>query len=228
MPDRPLPSAQLSKRDAQAFSLFLFGIAALAAFYLNPESFAILVAATIIITIYSAWAKRGTPFSWLLVGLAFGLVPFGVWLAMEPAGVLKAGPGLHPSALILALMICITDWGFTNCDASRDVEGDRKKGIPTTPATYGIPLTARMVAFFWLVGALLSLALGASAGLGLLYMAIAASAGVWLLLQNLDFVKNPTAERGDRLFYQAANYRSVIFAALILDVLLRSALFGAL
>jgi 4-hydroxybenzoate polyprenyltransferase len=224
MPNRPLPSLQLGKSEAQSWYLMLFCIAVAVALYLNPESFVNLIAATLLITIYSAWAKRNTPFSWIFVGLAFGLVPLGVWLAMEPAGFLKAGPGIHPASVLLALMICITDWGFTNCDASRDVEGDRAKGIPTTPATYGIPATAKMVAFFWLVGIVLSIALGFSAGLGLTYLATAAVAGVWLLLQNIDFVRHPTAKRGDRLFYQSANYRAVLFAALIFDVLLRTAI----
>ena len=192
------------------------------ALYLNPESFVNLVAATIIITIYSYWAKRSTPFSWIFVGLAFGLVPFGVWLGIEPIGFLKAGYGIHPASIILALMICITDWGFTNCDASRDVKGDRAQGIPTTPATYGIPATSKMVALFWLIGVVLSIILGLFAGLGLLYLVAAAFAGGWLLMQNLDFVRHPTARRGDELFYQSANYRAVLFAAIIVDILLRA------
>jgi 4-hydroxybenzoate polyprenyltransferase len=120
------------------------------------------------------------------------------------------------------LMICITDWGFTNCDASRDVKGDRAQGIPTTPATYGIPATSKIVALFWLIGVVLSIGLGLSAGLGLLYMVAAAFTGGWLLMQNLDFVRHPTAKRGDELFYQSANYRAVLFAAIIVDVLLRA------
>jgi 4-hydroxybenzoate polyprenyltransferase len=221
MPDRPLPAAMLSRRDAQIWSLFLFLVAAATALYLNPESFVILLLATMLITIYSAWAKRNTPFSWVFVGLSFGLVPLGVWLALEPAGLLKAGPGLHPAAIILAAMIIITDWGFTNCDASRDVAGDKEKGIPTTPATHGIAATARMVAGFWAVGVILSLALGISANLGWPYLAAATGAGSWLLLQNLDFVRNPTAKRGEELFYQSANYRAVLFAAIIADILLQ-------
>ncbi len=224
MPDRPLPSAQLSKRDAELWSLLLFLVAAAVALYLNPESFAVLVLATVLITIYSKWAKRNTPFSWVFVGLSFGLVPLGVWLAMQPAGLLAPGPGLHPAGLILASMIGITDFGFTNCDASRDVAGDRAKGIPTTPATYGIPATARMVAGFWIIGVVLSIALGISAHLGWLYLASAGLAGGWLLLQNLDFVRHPTAERGERLFYQSANYRAVLFAAIIIDVLMGTVL----
>lgn len=222
MPNRPLPSAKLGKREAQAWSLFLFLVALAVALYLNPESFVILIAATLLITIYSAWAKRNTPFSWIFVGLSFGLVPLGVWLAMEPAGFLKAGPGLHPAALVLSAMICITDWGFTNCDASRDVAGDKEEGIPTTPATFGIPATAKMVTVFWLIGVLLSLVLGLLADLGWIYLFAAGAAGGWQLWHTLDFVRNPTAERGDRLFYQSANYRAMLFAAIIADVLLRT------
>ncbi len=224
MPSRPLPSMRLGKREAVVWSFLLFCIAAAVALYLNPESFANLIAATLIITIYSTWAKRNTPFSWIFVGLAFGLVPFGVWLAIEPAGILKPGEGIHPASVLLALMICITDWGFTNCDASRDVEGDKANGIPTTPATYGIPATSKMVAFFWLIGIVLSIALGLSAGLGPIYMATAVAAGGRLLLQNIDFMRHPTAKRGDQLFYQSANYRAILFAALIFDVLLKMAI----
>jgi len=224
MPNRPLPSMRLEKREAQRWSLILFCVAAAVSLYLNPESFATLMAATLIITIYSAWAKRNTPFSWVFVGLAFGLVPFGVWLAIEPAGILMPGASIHPASVLLALMICITDWGFTNCDASRDVEGDKANGIPTTPAIYGIPATSKMVAIFWFIGVALSVALGFSAGLGLIYLAVAVAAGGWLLIQNLDFVRHPTAKRGDHLFYQSANYRAVLFAAIIIDILLRTAI----
>ncbi len=224
MPNRPLPAAQLSKKEAQIWSFLLFCVAAATALYLNPESLVCLLAATLMITIYSAWAKRNTPFSWIFVGLSFGLVPLGVWLAIEPAGVLKVGPGLHPAGVILALMICITDWGFTNCDASRDVQGDKEKGIPTTPATYGIPATAKLVAAFWVIGIALSLAMGISARLGLIYMAAAVLAGGWLLLQSLDFVRKSTAQRGDQLFYQSANYRAVLFAALVVDVMVKATL----
>ncbi|MBN1324397.1 MAG: UbiA family prenyltransferase [Methanotrichaceae archaeon] len=222
MPGRPLPSSRVTAKEAGLYSLFLFLVACTCALYLNPESFVVLIAATILITIYSRWAKRHTPFSWILVGLSFGLVPLGVWLAISPAGILKAGIGLHPAALVLSAMICITDWAFTNCDASRDVAGDRAKGIPTLPATYGIPVTSKLVLAIWLAGLALSLLLGTTAGLGWLYMAGAALAGSWLVYQAWQFAREPTAPRGDLLFYQSANYRAVLFAVLILDILFRA------
>ena len=226
MPDRPLPSSQVTRSAALGYSALLFGIAAAVAFYLNPESLVALIGATMIMAVYSKAAKRTTPFSWALVGLSFGIVPVGVWLAMAPAGILKDGPGLHTGALLLGAMICITDWGFTNCDASRDVEGDRREGIPTFPVTYGIPRTAQLVAAAWVVGVILSIALGVATGLGPIYFAAALAAGVWMVGQTFDFIRNPTAARGERTFYQGANYRAVLFAALIVDVLLRATVAG--
>jgi len=37
-------------------------------------------------------------------------------------------------------------------------------------------------------------------------------------------VRNPDSPRGARLFYQSADYRAALFAAIIADVLLRAAL----
>jgi len=226
MPDRPLPSSQISKNAALYYSILLFGIAAVVAIYLNPESFVSLIVATVIMAVYSKWAKRNTPFSWVLVGLSYGIVPIGVWLAIAPAGWLKAGPGFHIGALIFGAMICITDWGFTNCDASRDVAGDRKEGIPTMPVTYGIPLTSKLVALTWALGVLLSFAFGVTTGLGYLYFGAVVIAGAWMLLQAVDFMKNPTVERGTQIFYQGANYRAILFSVLIVDVLFRAVVAG--
>jgi 4-hydroxybenzoate polyprenyltransferase len=53
-------------------------------------------------------------------------------------------------------------------------------------------------------------------------MIVASVAGGWLLWQNLNFVQNPTAKQGDLLFYQSANYRAVLFIAIIADVLLKT------
>jgi len=83
------------------------------------------------------------------------------------------------------------------------------------------------VALFWLVGIALSIALGLASGLGWFYFIAAVVSGGWLLGQNQDFVRHPTAKRGEQFFYQSANYRAWLFAALIIDVLLRATLHQA-
>jgi 4-hydroxybenzoate polyprenyltransferase len=214
LPDRPLVASDVTKKHA---------------LYLNFESLVVLLAATIAISAYSAIAKRTTFLSFLPVGFAYGLVPIGVWLAFDPAGVLNigavhsyvsdpAGVLLPLPAILFGAMICITDWGFTLSGVARDVEGDRLRGAPTFPVTFGVQVTSKFVMVCWICGVALSLAIGYTAHLGLIYFAGAGVGGCWMLLQAADFVRNPVPERGGRLFLQASSYRAVIFVSMIANI----------
>jgi 4-hydroxybenzoate polyprenyltransferase len=223
LPDRPIVSNKLSRKQALKYSSVLFLIASIAALYLNPESFVVLVVAVVTISVYSKLAKRMTFLSFVPVGIAYGLVPIGIWLAFDPAGILKGpdyGSILPLPAIFLGLMMCFTDWGFTLSGVARDVEGDRLRGAPTFPVTFGIPATSKFVTFMWLVGVIASIAIGLTAKIGPIYFAGALLAGGWMLSQSFDFIKNPTQERGGRLFIQGSRYRGIMFTSLILDVVL--------
>jgi 4-hydroxybenzoate polyprenyltransferase len=223
LPNRPLPSGLVSRSGAFIYSLLLFLTAAIIAFYLNPESFVVLVMATLVITFYSAVAKRRTPLSFIPVGIAYGLVPIGIWLVFDPAGILTdvnpSQVGIIPiSGLLLGIMICVTDWGFTLSGVSRDVEGDRLRNAPTTPVKFGIKFTSKLIFIFWVIGVFCSLLIGYFGHLGPIYFGGALVAGIWMLYQCIDFINNPTPERGGTLFLQGSRYRSVMFSSLIVDV----------
>ena len=223
LPNRPLPSSKISKNHALLYSLFLAIIASVVALYLNPESFVILVIAVATISIYSVVAKRMTFLSFVPVGIAYGLVPIGIWLAFDPAGILKEGLDsviLPVPAIFLGIMMCVTDWGFTLSGVARDVEGDRAKGAPTFPVTFGIPTTSKLVTLCWIAGIMASLIIGWTAHLGPIFFAGAIFAGAWMLIQSFDFIKNPLPERGGKLFLQGSRYRGVMFGSLIVDVVL--------
>lgn len=223
LPNRPLPSSNISKKQALFYSLFLAIIASATALYLNPESFVILLIAVTTISIYSIVAKRMTFLSFLPVGIAYGLVPIGIWLAFDPAGILKESVDsliLPIPAIFLGTMMCVTDWGFTLSGVARDVEGDRAKGAPTFPVTFGVPTTSKFVTLCWVAGFVASIVIGWTAHLGPIFFAGAIFAGTWMLTQSFDFIKNPLPERGGRLFLQGSRYRSVLFVSLIVDVVL--------
>ena len=209
LPGRPLPSGRLKRSDALFFAIALYVASLVISYIYSLYAVLTLIAASVVITAYSAFFKRRTPLSFLPVGIAYGLVPIGVWFAFGR---------LHPAALLLGGMICITDWGFTLSGVSRDVVGDGKRSVPTMPVTYGIPFTSRFILLCWISGVILSMIIWHSASLGILYLSIALVSGAWLLWKNVGFVRKPTAENGGRFFIQAANYRSVLFIALILDV----------
>ncbi|MDG6243453.1 MAG: UbiA family prenyltransferase [Methanolobus sp.] len=223
LPDRPLVSNMLSREEALKYAGLLFLVASAAALYLNPESFVVLVVAVLTISVYSKLAKRITFLSFVPVGIAYGLVPIGIWLAFDPAGIFKTpgyGSILPLPAIFLGLMMCFTDWGFTLSGVARDVEGDRARGAPTFPVTFGVPLTAKFVTLMWLVGVIASIAIGLTAELGPVFFTGALLAGGWMLIKSFDFIKNPAPQRGGRLFLQGSRYRGIMFGSLILDVIL--------
>ncbi|WP_407355387.1 UbiA prenyltransferase family protein [Methanolobus sp. WCC5] len=223
LPNRPLVANRLSRSQAMKYAGFLFLIASAAALYLNPESFVVLVIAVVTISMYSKLAKRMTFLSFVPVGIAYGLVPIGIWLAFDPAGILKNpdyGSILPLPAIFLGLMMCFTDWGFTLSGVARDVEGDRARGAPTFPVTFGVPATAKFVTLMWVVGVIASIAIGLTAELGPVFFAGALLAGGWMLIQSFDFIKNHTPQRGGKLFLQGSRYRGIMFGSLILDVIL--------
>jgi 4-hydroxybenzoate polyprenyltransferase len=229
LPNRPLPSAQLEKRKALIYAIFLGLVASAAALILNPESFIVLIIAVATISIYSSIAKRSTFLSFVPVGISYGLVPIGIWLAFDPAGIFKQpdyGSILPLPAIFLGLMMCFTDWGFTLSGVARDVEGDRARGAPTFPVTFGVPATAKFVTLMWIVGVIASIAIGITAHLGPVFFAGAILAGIWMLSQSFDFIKNPTPSRGGRLFLQGSRYRGIMFGSLVVDVLLMILLSG--
>jgi 4-hydroxybenzoate polyprenyltransferase len=222
LPGRPLPASRVSKSSALLYAGVLLLIAGAAALYLNPESLMVLIIAAATITIYSIFAKRNTFLSFLPVGISYGLVPIGVWLAFDPAGILKGSDGviLPLPAICFGLMMCVTDWAFTLGGVARDVEGDRLKGAPTMPVTFGIPFTARFVTFWWIIGVIASVIIGWSARLGPVFFAGALASGLWMLTQCFDFIRHPTPERGGALFLNGSNYRAIMFGSMILDVVL--------
>ncbi len=212
LPNRPLPSGRLRHINALIFSVMLYAISIVIFSFYSLYSVLTVIVALGVITSYSAFFKRRTPLSFIPVGIAYGLVPIGVWLAFGK---------LHPAILLFGCMICITDWGFTLSGVSRDVAGDSKRSVPTMPVTYGIPFTSRFVLLCWVLGVILSIVIWRSASLGILLLLGAVFSGFWLLWMNLRFVKKPTPENGGHFFIQAAKYRSVLFIVLIIDVAMR-------
>ncbi|MCK4233668.1 UbiA family prenyltransferase [candidate division WOR-3 bacterium] len=212
LPKRPLPSKRLKPSAALIYSILLLGVSIVIFSFYSLLSVIVVITSTVIITSYSAYFKRKTPLSFIPVGIAYGLVPIGVWLAYGK---------LHLAGLLLAGMICATDWGFTLSGVSRDIAGDERRGAPTMPVVFGIPFTSRFVLVCWIIGIIFSIIIWRAASLGWVYISIALISGSWLLWMAFRFVRKPIPEAGGSFFIRAANYRSVLFIGLIVDIATR-------
>jgi heme O synthase-like polyprenyltransferase len=70
------------------------------------------------------------------------------------------------------------------------------------------------------VGVGFSIVIWCAAGLGIIYLVGAVAAGAYLLWKAALFVKYPQPQRGGRFFLLAANYRSILFLLIIVDMIL--------
>ena len=141
---RELPSGKLTLRQATWF-LWLcalgFGIGcALFKYPLGswfgygniwPIVFAVPV--LVFICLYSL-TKRFTSASHFWLGASLGLAPLSAWAAVSP----PAGPLVAWEGVVLALAVLFWTAGFDIIYALQDVEADRREGLYSLPARFGV------------------------------------------------------------------------------------------
>ncbi|BCW92301.1 MAG: 4-hydroxybenzoate octaprenyltransferase [Thermoanaerobaculum sp.] len=126
---RPLPSGRL--RPVHAWALVLAGAGALvvAAWQLNPLCLALSPLALAWVLGYS-YTKRFTALSHLWLGLGLAMAPVGGWLAVT--GKFALPP------VVLAAAVAFWVAGFDVLYSLQDVEFDRRVGLYSLPARWGV------------------------------------------------------------------------------------------
>ncbi len=158
--DRALPRGLLSPRDMTIFCLISFGLLLFASWQLNTLCFALSPVAAIIVVGYS-YTKR---FTWLchyILGIADGLAPIGGWLAVT--GELSWPP------FVLGFIIASWIGGFDLIFSCMDAEFDRKTGLKSIPAQFGIAKALQISTLSHLITVGLLIYLGLLLKLGPLY-----------------------------------------------------------
>ena len=128
--NRELPSGKLSVKFAWAFffaSVILFEIAA---YSLNWLTFALSPVALLSILGYS-YAKRFTVLAHLILGWSLAISPTAAWIAVR-------GTIDSEVPLLLSLLVMMWTAGFDVLYACQDYEFDRKAGLRSIPARFGI------------------------------------------------------------------------------------------
>jgi 4-hydroxybenzoate polyprenyltransferase len=200
--NRALPAGLVSPAAVSLFIAASALLLVLAAWQLNPLALALSPVALGILFLYS-YTKRFTWAAHLVLGLSLAGAPLGAWIAVR--GDVTAVP------LVLAGAVLLWVAGFDILYALQDLEFDRRTGLSSIPARFGV------AGSLWISGAL------HAAMLGLL------GAGFWigwagclaLLLYQHWVVRPDDLRRLDAAFFQANGLLSIwLFAATALDILL--------
>lgn len=202
--NRELPSGKLSVGFAWGFLLFSIALFELASYSLNALTFMLSPVALLSVLGYS-YAKRFTSFAHLILGWALAISPTAAWIAVR--GTLDS-----EVPILLSLMVMMWTAGFDIMYACQDFEFDRKSGLRSIPARFGIARSlwiARMFHFQAFVALLLLLLV---TELGWLAIAGVVAVGGLLLYQH-TLVKANDLSRMNAAFFTTNAFVSVILFA---------------
>jgi 4-hydroxybenzoate polyprenyltransferase len=198
---RALPAGQLSVGFVWLFTIVAAALFLLAAAMLNQLTLILAPVALASVLLYS-FTKRWTQLSHIVLGWCLSIAPTGAWIAVR-------GQIGSPIPLLLSLVVLLWTAGFDVLYACQDYEFDRKEGLHSIPARFGISQALwisralHAAAFLALVWLFLITALGPVALIGVVLTGC-------LLLYQHRLVKADDLSRLNAAFFTTNAFVSVI------------------
>ena len=198
---RPIQTGKISKNAVWLAGIISLGVFLFAAWMLN--TFVLMLAPIAMIGLVGyAYTKRFTWLCHIWLGIVDGAAAAGAWAAVTAS--LN-----HPVPWLLWAAVTVWIAGFDLIYACQDVEIDRKEGLYSIPARFGIPAALRLAQIFHVFTVLLLAAVGFVAGLGWLYwLGLVIVAG--LLVYEHSLVKPDDLSKVDIAFFTMNGYISII------------------
>ena len=211
--NREIPGGVISTRSAWTFvigSLLLFFVAA---FTINPLCALLSPIAVLVVFGYS-YTKRFTYLCHFFLGMAIGIAPTAVWLAMlERVDVL---PLLCSGGLMLYIA------GFDILYACQDHEFDRAAGLYSVPSRFGVA-TALWIARVCHVAALsFFVCAGVLAGTGLAFVITTTVVAILFVIEH-KLVGPGKLERIPIAFFHInASISMILLVGILIDLVVRA------
>jgi 4-hydroxybenzoate polyprenyltransferase len=199
--NRELPTGRLSVGFAWMFLYVAIGVFLLASWSLNWLTFALSPVALICVLGYS-YAKRFTAFAHILLGLALAISPSAAWIAVR-------GNLFDEVPLLLSLFVVMWTAGFDVLYACQDFEYDRRKGLRSIPARFGISRALWISRLFHFQAFVVLLLLYLVTGLSWVALAGVLAVGTLFVYQH-TLVKPTDLSRMNAAFFTTNAFVSVI------------------
>jgi len=201
---RELPSGKLSVRFAWIFLVVSVVLFVVAAYSLNWLTFVLSPVALASVLGYS-YAKRFTSFSHLLLGWALAISPTGAWIAVR-------GAIDSEVPLLISLFVLMWTSGFDIMYACQDHDFDRKAGLRSIPARFGIARSLWMARLFHIQAWVVLLILYLVSGLGIVALVGVGLVALLLVYQH-TLVKPNDLSRMNAAFFTTNAFVSIILFA---------------
>lgn len=213
--NRPLVTGRIAPRDALVFAIGLEVVAfVVLALSSNVLAGAIAISATLFyVFVYSLWLKRTTRQN-IVIGGAAGAAPVLVgWAAVTNS--------VSWSAVVLFLVIFLWTPPHFWALAIRHADDYRAASVPMLPVVETLSRTVRTMGWYTIAVTLVSLALIPLNDMGVVYSTAAVVLGVAFIALTFGLGRTPTTAAAMRVFTFSISYVTLLFLAVMLDVLVR-------
>ncbi|MBK7707730.1 MAG: UbiA family prenyltransferase [Acidobacteria bacterium] len=198
---RELPSGKLSVGFAWMFLAASVVLFELAAYFLNWLTLVLSPIALLSVLGYS-YAKRFTSFAHLILGWALAISPTAAWIAVR-------GSLDSEVPILLSMVVMMWTAGFDVMYACQDYEFDRKAGLQSIPARFGIRNSLWIARIFHVQAFFVLLLFYAVTELGWLALAGVGGVGTLLIYQH-TLVKPTDLSRMNAAFFTTNAFVSII------------------
>ena len=209
--NREIPSGKLSVNFAWAFMVASCALFFLASAMLNRLTLILSPVALASVLFYS-YAKRFTALAHLILGWSLAIAPTAAWIAVT--GALDS-----PVPILLSLLVMMWTAGFDVIYACQDFEFDKKAGLHSIPAKFGIAGALMIARIFHFQAFLVLILLYSITELGWLALAGVVLTGALLIYQHLLVRPNDLSR------LNAAFFTTNAFVSLILLITFGGAVF---
>lgn len=210
--NREIPTGKVTPTQAVVLIVFSLALLIFAAFQLNPLALTLLPLALFFLIVYP-YTKRFTWLCHVWLGITDGAAAAGGWIAVTGTWSLEAS----------LLMAVVVFWmiGLDIIYATQDVDFDRKNGIHSIPARFGIVQSLRISAASHATTFALLLSVAWVAQTHWVFFVATAIMGGILLFEHM-LVKPNDLQRVNIAFFNANSYLALtMLVGTLLDVWIR-------
>jgi len=208
---RALPAGQLRVKEVYLYTVLSFLLLGYSAYKLNLLALWLMPIAVFFLVLYS-YTKRFTWACHLALGISLGLAPAGAWIGVTGHW------ALAPILLGFGVMTWVA--GFDVVYACQDVEFDRKEGLHSIPAIFGIQRGLEISSFLHIIAPLFFIAVGVVMSMSWLYY-VGVAIAIALLFRQHRLVSADDFSKIGVAFFDLNGYLSLLlFAFSIADLML--------
>jgi len=189
-----------------ALAIVSSGILVFAAYQLNKLAFYLSPVAIALLIIYPL-GKRFTDFVHLILGAVYFIIPIAVSVALKGS--------VELSTVFLGLGMAFWVAGFDIFYALQDIEFDRKVGVHSIPARFGVRKAIMFARTFHILTLVFLILTGIYAGLGVIYFSgLGVLAG--FLVYEHSLIKENDLSKINMAFFTINGYVSILYMVFVI------------